>query len=593
MNDQRRMILAIILSALVLIGWTFVSDRFFPQPKTVPGKTPDNTIAAGAPATTATAIAPAVPVMRDATAVIGETARIVIETPKLNGSIALKGARIDDLVLTNHLDSIDKTAKPIRLLSPAGTKLGYFAGFGWTGAGMVAPGINDVWQADGAKLTPETPITLRWANPQGIQFAIKFAIDKDYMFTVDQTITNGSAAPISARGYGYINRSFSTYGSNSSFVGPRHDVDSWTLHVGPIGTYNGKTNYDVGYANLDGAPPGFFARLFGTSAIAGENLYKGTSGWLGFGDTYWLTAMAPAKNAKADVGFRKGGPSYQAEYSLQPVTLAAGTSHSSSTHFFAGAKEIPVLDNYENSLGIANFGKAIDWGWFEIVAKPIFKLLNWFFKITGNFGFAIILLTLTVKALMFPIAQRQFSSMAKMRVVQPKMKILQEKYKDDKVKLQTEMMALYQKEKINPASGCLPIFIQIPVFYALFKVLNVAIEMRHQPFVAWIKDLSAPDPLTPINLFGLLNFTPPSMIALGVLPILLGITMYLQFKLNPAPVDPVQAQMFSIMPWFLMFVMAPFAAGLQLYWVVNNTLTILQQKWLYSKHPEMKQSVKT
>jgi YidC/Oxa1 family membrane protein insertase len=350
------------------------------------------------------------------------------------------------------------------------------------------------------------------------------------------------------------------------------------MHVGPIGTFNGATNYDINYPDLD------------TEGSAGQK-FNSKGGWLGFGDTYWLTALVPANNASVDAAFRKGGGSYQADYALPQTLVGPGKSLSTTSHLFAGAKEVPVLDGYEKSLGIVNFGKAIDWGYFEIVAKPIFYLLDWLFRMVGNFGLAIILLTLIVKTLMFPIAQKQFASMAGMRVLQPKIKVLQERYKDDKPKLQAEMMELYKKEKINPAAGCLPIFIQIPVFYALYKVLLLTIEMRHQPFVGWIKDLSAPDPLTPVNLFGLLNFTPPSMIALGVLPILLGITMYLQFKLNPAPVDPVQAQVFSIMPWILMFVMAPFAAGLQLYWVVNNTLTILQQKWLYSRHPGMKAAV--
>jgi YidC/Oxa1 family membrane protein insertase len=316
-------------------------------------------------------------------------------------------------------------------------------------------------------------------------------------------------------------------------------------------------------------------------------------GWLGFGETYWLTALVPAKTANVDAGFRSGNGSYQAEFSTPQTIVTPGKTVSTSNHLFAGAKEVATLDHYEDKLGIVHFGKAIDWGWFEIIEKPIFYLLDWLFKMVGNFGVAIILLTFIVRGLMFPVAQRQFASMAAMRAVQPKMKALQERHKDDKPKLQQEMMALYSKEKINPMAGCLPIFLQIPVFYALYKVLNLTIEMRHQPFALWIKDLSAPDHLTPVNLFGLLDFTPPAMIALGVLPILLGITMYLQFKLNPAPMDPVQQQMFSIMPWIMMFMMAPFASGLQLYWTVSNLLTIAQQKWLYSRHPALKEQVKT
>jgi YidC/Oxa1 family membrane protein insertase len=572
-NENRNMILAVVLSTLVLFGWTLLGERFFPQPKVPPVV---KTAAGAAPA--AAGAAPtiaAAPAQRPRAAVISESPRITIDTPKLHGSIALKGALIDDLVLKAHRTTAKKDAAPVQLLSPAGTKNGYFAGFGWTGQGLTAPTPETLWLASGTALTPTTPVTLSWDNGQGQVFAIKLSVDKDYLFTAEQTITNTGTAAVGVQPYGFVSRSFAALGKSSSLAGPSHDVDSWTMHVGPIGTFDNATDYNVDYSTLDEA---------GDKGVR----FNTTGGWLGFGDTYWLTALAPVQTEKVDAGFRKGGGAYQAEFVRTPTLLGPGKSQSSKTMLFAGAKEVQVLDHYMNDNGLLQFGNAIDWGWFKIFAKPIFYLLDWLFKLVGNFGVAIMLLTLTVKTLMFPIAQRQFASMAKMKIVQPKMKALQERYKDDKVKLQQETMALYQKEKINPASGCLPIFIQIPVFYALYKVLLVGIEMRHQPFIGWIKDLSAPDPLTPVNLFGLLNFTPPAMIALGVLPILLGITMWMQFKLNPQSPDPVQAQVFSIMPWILMFVMAPFAAGLQLYWVTNNLLTIAQQKFLYSRHPEMK-----
>ncbi len=572
MSDQRNLIMAFVLSALVLVGWTVIGDRFFPQPD-VPV-----TQQAATQAAPATLPSIAAPKILDRAIVIAQSPRIAIETPKLKGSIALQGARIDDLVLVQHRTALKKKSPPVQLLSPAGSKLGYFAGFGWSGDGLIAPDGNTIWQANGTRLTPETPVTLSWDNGQGQMFAIKLSVDTDYMFTVEQAITNNGVAAVGARGYGYISRSYPALGTGSALAGPAHDVDSWTMHVGPIGTFNDATDYEVDYSTLDEA---------GDKGLR----FPTKGGWLGFGDTYWLTAIAPAGGAQIDAGFRKGGGAYQAEYAFAPSIVAPGKSNTSKSYLFAGAKEVAVLDGYESNLAIDNFGKAIDWGWFEVFAKPIFYLLDWLFKFAGNFGVAIILLTLIVKTLMFPIAQKQFASMAAMRVVQPKIKALQERFKDDKQRQQQELMELYKKEKINPAAGCLPVFIQIPVFYALYKVLLLTIEMRHQPFALWIKDLSAPDPLTPVNLFGLLNFTPPSMLALGVLPILLGITMYLQFKLNPAPVDPVQAQVFAIMPWILMFVMAPFAAGLQLYWVINNTLTIAQQKWLYSRHPGMKEPV--
>ncbi len=309
------------------------------------------------------------------------------------------------------------------------------------------------------------------------------------------------------------------------------------------------------------------------------------SGWLGFTDKYWLTALAPANGAPIHGQLQASSPTgaYQADYLGAPFIVAPGQAVTGETHLFAGAKEKRLLDRYETQ-GIAKLSKSIDWGWFEWFMRPIFNLLNWLFGVLGNFGLAIIALTFIVRLLMFPIADKQFRSMAGMRRVQPKMKELQERYKDDKPRLQQEMLKLYQQEKINPAAGCLPILLQIPVFYALYKVLMVSVEMRHQPFILWIKDLSAPDPMTPVNLFGLLPFTPPGFLLIGVLPILLGITMWMQFKLNPQQMDPVQQQIFSFMPWILMVVMAPFAAGLQLYWVVSNVLTIAQQWWLYKRY---------
>ena len=348
------------------------------------------------------------------------------------------------------------------------------------------------------------------------------------------------------------------------------DPDSWTVHVGPIGVFNGAANYDIDFKTLDEDSNG---EKFSTSG-----------GWLGFTDKYWLTALAPSGETNFAASFRKApSGAYQADFSDAPMIVPPGKVAASETRLFAGAKEKALLDQYEE-LGIEKLSKAIDWGWFEWFMRPIFDLLNWLFHHIGNFGVAIICLTLIVRGLMFPIAQKQFQSMAAMRKLQPKMKAIQERYKEDKPKLQQEMMKLYQEEKINPAAGCLPILLQIPIFYALYKVLLVSVEMRHQPFVLWIRDLSAPDHLTPINLFGLLDFTPPGFLLLGVLPILLGVTMWLQFKLNPAPMDPTQAQIFAIMPWVMMFVMAPFASGLQLYWVTSNILTILQQWWLYKKY---------
>jgi YidC/Oxa1 family membrane protein insertase len=561
------MILAIVLSALVLFGWSALSDRFFPtanppSTKVVNGKQ--------VPLPKPEASPDPVTAIRDRTLVLGESPRVRIATPRLQGSINLKGARIDDLTLTTYRETIKKDSPPIRLLSPAGTKDAYFAGFGWSGEGLILPGPDTVWTASGNVLAPDKPVTLSWTNGDGQRFDIKLAVDPNFMFTVEQSVSNGGTGSVAVRPYGLVSR-----------VGISKDPDSWTNHTGPMGVFNGSANYSVNFKDLDAA--GTEGKRFPT-----------TGGWLGFVDKYWLTALIPNQAAPIDAGFRAGGDKrYQAENLFAPAIVQPGKATSASTRFFAGAKEVALLDGYEKNLGIKQFDKAIDWGWFYWFEKPIFYLLDWLFRMAGNFGVAIIVLTCIVRGLMFPVAQRQFKSMAAMRAVQPKMKELQERHKDDKTKLQQEMLALYQREKINPLGGCLPIVLQIPIFYALYKVLMLTIEMRHQPFALWIHDLSAPDPLTPLNLFGLLDFTPPHVIAIGVLPILLGITMYLQFKLNPQPMDDVQKQVFGLMPWIFMFIMAPFAAGLQLYWTVSNLLTIAQQKWLYSKHPGLQGAAKT
>ena len=559
MNDSRNMILAIVLSAIVLFGWSFISDRYFPTAnppatkivdgKQVPLPKPGADPALDSP----TAI-------RSRRVVLSETPRIPIQTPSLQGSINLRGARIDDLLLSKHRQGIAANSPPIRLLSPGGAPDAYFGSFGWTGEGVLLPGPDAVWTASGTRLAPGSPVALSWNNGRGQRFDIKLSVDDGYMFTAEQSVTNAGPGAIAVRPFALINR-----------ANPSPDPDSWTMHVGPVGVFNGAANYDWGFEDL---------------VESGDQRFSTTGGWLGFTDKYWLAAVVPDQRSSVEAGFLRGRTGgFQAVATPSPAIVPPEGTVRTQSRLFAGAKEVQLLERYEEQLGIANFDKAIDWGWFEWFMKPIFSLLNWLFAMIGNFGVAIICLTLIVRGLMFPIAQKQFASMAAMRVVQPKMKAIQERYKDDKPRMQQEMLKLYQEEKVNPVAGCLPILLQIPIFYALYKVLMLAVEMRHEPFALWIKDLSAPDPLTPLNLFGFLDFTPPAFLALGILPILLGITMWLQFKLNPAPMDPVQKQVFSIMPWVLMFVMAPFAAGLQLYWTVSNILTIAQQKWLYSRFP--------
>lgn len=569
MDDKRNLILAVLLTGLILFGWPYVAERLFPGSMKPAPTAQQQSAQAGQPtpaASGAPALDPAMPVTpQDRATVLRQSPRVVIETPKLTGSIALKGARIDDITLPTYRQTLEKNSPPITLFSPAGTKDAHFAGFGWAGEGMKAPDANTVWQASGSKLTPASPVTLRWDNGTGQLFEIALSVDANYMITARQSVTNRGAGAVAVRSYGFISR-----------VGHSKDPSTWTIHTGPIGVFNGAANYDIEFKDLDES--GDSARL------------PSTGGWIGFTDHYWLSAMVPDQKASFDGQFRKGaGQTYQADVSLPPVVLAPGKSLSQSNRLFVGAKEVKVLEAYQDS-GITLFDRSIDWGWFYWFEKPIFALLHWLFTQIGNFGVAIICLTFVVRALMFPIAQKQFASMAAMRAIQPKMKALQEKHKDDKPKLQQELMDLYKKEKVNPFSGCMPIFLQIPIFFALYKVLMLTIEMRHQPFALWIKDLSAPDPLHVLNLFGLLPFEVPAFLGVGILAIILGITMWLQFKLNPAPMDDMQKQIFALMPWMMMFIMAPFAAGLLIYWITSNILTIAQQSWLYSRHPQLKQA---
>jgi YidC/Oxa1 family membrane protein insertase len=404
-------------------------------------------------------------------------------------------------------------------------------------------------------------VSLRWTNPAGVVFEQIIAIDKDFMFTVRQRVTNAGMAPINVQTWGLVSR-----------LGEGPEKTSFNMHVGPVGVMNGTLrDSEVEYEKLKSNGPQRFAT---------------TGGWLGITEKYWLAAIIPDQKLPVEARFAAApGDLFQTDFLGPLVTVPPGASTEVTGHFFAGAKEISLLDSYMKRLGIPHFELAVSWGWFILLAQPIFRLLEWLFHLTGNFGVAIIGLTLIVRAAMFPIANKQYESMAKMRIMGPKMKALQERYKDDKLKQQQETMALYKAEKVSPVAGCLPLLIQIPVFYALYKSLMVSIEMRHQPFVLWIKDLSAPDPLTPLNLFGLIPWTPPAMIALGVFPILLGLTMWLQQKLAPAQVDPVQRQVLALMPWVLMFVMAPFPAGLQLYWIVNNLVSIGQQWYMLRKYP--------
>ncbi|MBO9518402.1 MAG: membrane protein insertase YidC [Porphyrobacter sp.] len=568
MNNQRNLIVAVVLCMALLLGFDLVMGRFYPQPApteqvTTKADTPTQRAAAKHtreggltdPAEWAEEV-------KDLKTALAAPGRVRIDAPKVAGSINPVGARVDDITLTTHRQTVEKDSGPVRLFSPNGTPAQQFAQFGWVGQGVALPGPQTVWQVSGGPLAPDKPVTLTWDNGQGQRFTQRFTIDEFYMLTVEQTVANTGTGTVAMRPYAFINRTSRTASQ-----------DTWNVHSGPIGLFDSKVNFSWNYKDVDEAR---------------HVTPEGRAGWLGFTDIFWLSVLVPEDGQRIEGGFRSlGNEQFRADVVYDPVTLAPGTQATRTTRLFAGAKESSVLNHYEKG-GIENFGLAIDWGWFRWLMYPIFWLLKQLYAVTGNFGVAIMLLTVIVRAVMFPVAQKQFASMAQMRAVQPKMKALQERHKDDKVRLQQEMGKLYKDEGVNPLTGCLPIFLQIPIFFALYKTLLIAIEMRHKPFILWIRDLSAPDPAHILNLFGLLPFTPPSFLAIGVLAVLLGITMWLQFKLNPAAMDPVQQQMFMIMPWVLMFVMAPFAAGLLLYWITSNILTLGQQKYLYSKHPQLK-----
>jgi len=570
-DNQRNLILAVVLSALLLFGWDAGMRYFYPQPAKHAAQT-----AAPAP----TASASSAPKSRDgglATAADRATeaqdlatalkapGRIPVAAPGLTGSINLTGALLDDLTTNRHTASLDAKDGQARIFSPAGTPAQHYAQIGWTGQGVQLPTATSVWTAPaGAKLTPASPVTLSWTNPTGQTFAITYRIDNDYMITADTAVSNHAAVPVTVQPFALLNRTDKTA-----------SIDIWNLHSGPFGAFDGSVQFKPNYKDVTE-----------TGLISNE----GKPDWLGFTDIYWMSALIPDRDADSSDFRALGNGLFRADLIYKPTVIAPGQMAGRTTRIFAGAKESAVLDAYEKA-GVAHFGHAIDWGWFFWFEKPIFWLLKSLFSAAGNFGLAIILLTLIVRGIMFPVAQRQFASMAAMRAIQPKMKALQERFKDDKQRLQEETLKLYKEEGVNPLAGCLPIFLQIPVFFALYKVLTLAVEMRHQPFYGWIHDLSAPDPLHILNLFGLLPFTPPSFLGIGILALLLGITMWAQFKLNPAAPDPVQQQVFAIMPWMMMFIMAPFAAGLLIYWITSNLLTIAQQKYLYARHPQLKANV--
>lgn len=488
---------------------------------------------------------------------IAASGRVVIDTPRLSGSINLTGGRIDDLVLKDYRVTVEKNSPNIELLSPAAMPDGFYAEVGYIGeAAGALPGPETVWTAEGdAKLTPATPVTLTFANETGLTFTRTVAVDNDYLFTVSDSIANQGGEAVSLSNYGRVAR-----------LGTPHVAGFYILHEGLIGVTGEEGLQEIDYSDLAEK----------RQIVPG----KSSDGWLGITDKYWAVALVPSAAQAFQpryAYFDDGRVRYQADFLGDPVQLAAGETRNVETLVFAGAKETTKIDAYEESRSIRNFDLLIDWGWFYFITKPMFYLIDWLFRLLGNFGLAILATTVAVKAVFFPLANKSYKSMANMKKVQPQLMEIREKYADDKMKQQQAMMELYKTEKINPLAGCWPVLIQIPVFFALYKVLYVTIEMRHAPFFGWIRDLSAPDPTSIFNLFGLLPYDVPAFLMIGVWPLIMGVTMFLQMRMNPTPPDPTQAMIFNWMPVVFTFMLAAFPAGLVIYWAWNNTLSIIQQ----------------
>jgi YidC/Oxa1 family membrane protein insertase len=567
MEKNRNYYLAIVLSVLIVFVWQFfymgpkmeaqqkIEDtqraELAKQQKLIKDK-PVVLDAAGQPVPGAegTNIA-----MVDRQQALSQAKRVEIDTPALAGSINLTGGRFDDLRLKKYTETVDRKSPTIELLNPGNSKDGYFVELGFTGGtkDIAVPSMTTEWAVAGnAKLTPETPVTLTYTNAAGMTFSREISVDKDYMFTVKDTVKNGGTTDVPLTPYGRIVR------YTIPAVAP-----AYVLHEGFVGVLDGVLQETTWAKDTDPVKhPG------------------NKDGWFGMTDKYWAAAIAPSKGVVFDTDFShitKGQPLFQADYRELAGTLKAGETKAYTTQVFAGAKEVPVIDRYETEYGITDFYKLIDWGWFKIITRPMFKLMDFLYKYFGNFGLAILATTVIVKTLFFPIANRQYASMAKMKMLQPKMEELKAKFGEDKMALQTAMMQLYKEEKVNPLAGCWPVLLQVPVFFALYKVIYITIEMRHAPFFGWIHDLSAPDPTTLFNLFGLIPWTPPHALMLGVWPIIMGITMFVQMRMNPTPPDPTQAMIFTWMPLVFTFMLAAFPAGLVIYWAWNNTLSVLQQ----------------
>jgi YidC/Oxa1 family membrane protein insertase len=593
MTDSKNTILAIVLSALVLIAWQFffampqekarqeklqaeqlaqkqqmqtqLQQKQPAQPSTIPAQPGQ----AQVPGQTDQAPA-AVAANRDAA--LAASPRVPIATDSLQGSIDLKGGRIDDLALIKFRETVDPKSPPIVLLSPSGSPDPFYAEFGWTnaaGANVKVPTADTVWTQSGSgALSFSHPVTLTYDNGQGLEFRRTISVDDKYLFTIKDEVVNKSDKAVSLFPFALISRH-----------GTPKTLGYYILHEGLIGKFGDESSQEITYKKVEEKK---------------DITYNATNAWMGITDKYWAAVLLPKTDAHVIANFRSGKigtlETYQTDYLLDAQNIAPGATATAEARLFAGAKEVKVVNDYEKKLNLNHFDLLIDWGWFYFITKPLFTLIDYIYRLVGNFGVAILIVTVLIKAAFFPLANKSYASMAKMKAVQPQMAALRARYPDDKAKQQQELMALYKKEKINPLAGCLPIAIQIPVFFSLYKVLFVTIEMRHAPFFGWIHDLSAPDPTNVFTLFGLIPFDPTQVpvighfLHLGAWAIIMGITMWAQMKLNPAPPDPTQQMIFNWMPLIFTFMLATFPAGLVIYWAWNNSLSVVQQSIIMRKH---------
>ncbi len=572
--EQKNLILAIVLSVAILFAFQMMQP---PPPEPAPETAQPQTTEPGAAAIPG-ADTPATPTLaapsgapgdigvQERRTLLEKTPRVAIETPVLSGSISLEGGRIDDLVLKNYREALEPSSPLIELLHPLGTAEAYYADFGWAPAlaGVPVPDSKTQWQATGARLEPGQPLTLTWDNGQGLRFERIYEVDEKYLFTVTQRVVNTTGSDTTLSPYGLISRR-----------GTPQVQGFYILHEGFTGAFNDELE-ELSYDSLsDDAKNG-----------KAEEKFETTGGWLGITDKYWMVALIPDQDDQIAARYYfdnlSGTERYQADYLGSALAVPAGGQIEITSRLFAGAKVVGIIEGYQDAFQIPLFDRAVDFGWFYFLTKPLFHLLDYFYHLLGNFGLAILALTVLIKLVFFPLANKSYRAMAKMRNLQPEMVKLRERFSEDRQRLNQEMMELYKREKVNPMAGCLPVLIQIPVFFALYKVLFVTIEMRHAPFYGWIADLSAPDPTSILNGFGLLPWSIPDLgflaiISIGVWPILMGLTMFLQTKLNPQPADPLQAKIFTWMPIFFMFLLAQFPAGLVIYWTWNNVLSIIQQ----------------